>query len=75
MADLREIGNYDWRLSSGNVWKVERMLLDLPHRRLQTSDAHIDRLRKRCRNMGRVADGNPSAADGSVDGTARVRQC
>jgi len=49
VADLREIGNYDWRLSSGNVWKVERMLLDLPHRRLQTSDARIDRLRKQYR--------------------------
>jgi len=49
VADLRDIGNYDWRLSSGNVWKVERMLLDLPHRRLHTSDARIDRLRKRYR--------------------------
>jgi hypothetical protein len=49
VADLREIGNYDWRLSSGNVWKVERMLLDLPHRPLQTSNARIARLRKRYR--------------------------
>src|SRR6478672_5815926 len=36
IADLRDIGNYDWRLSSGNVWKVERMLLQIPHRRLHT---------------------------------------
>jgi hypothetical protein len=47
VADLRDIGRYDWRLSEGNVWKVERMLLDLPHRRLHTSDDRIDRLRKR----------------------------
>jgi hypothetical protein len=49
VADLRLVGNYDWRLSAGNVWKVERMLLDLPHRTLHTSDARIDRLRKRYR--------------------------
>ena len=49
IADLRDIGNYDWRLSPGNVWKVERMLLELPHRRLHTVDARIDRLRKRYR--------------------------
>ena len=49
IADLRDIGNYDWRLSEGNVWKVERMLLQIPHHRLHTSDARIDRLRKRYR--------------------------
>jgi hypothetical protein len=49
VADLRNVGNYDWRLSEGNVWKVERMLLDLPHRRLHTSNARITRLRKRYR--------------------------
>ena len=49
VVDLRAIGNYDWRLSSGNVWKVERMLLEFPHRRLHTSDARIDRLRERYR--------------------------
>jgi hypothetical protein len=49
VIDLRDIGNYDWRLAPGNVWKVERMLLEFPHRRLHTSDARIDRLRKRYR--------------------------
>ena len=47
VADLRTLGNYDWRLADGNVWKVERMLLDLPHRRLHTSDRRIDRVRRR----------------------------
>ncbi len=47
VADLRTLGRYDWRLADGNVWKVERMLLDLPHRRLHTSDQRIDRLRRR----------------------------
>jgi hypothetical protein len=49
VADLRSMGNYDWRLSAGNVWKVERMLLELPHRPIHSSDARIDRLRKRYR--------------------------
>ena len=49
IADLRDIGNYDWRLSAGNVWKVERMLLELPHRAIHSSDARIDRLRRRYR--------------------------
>ena len=49
VADLRHLGNYDWRLSGGNVWKVERMLLQLPHRPLRSSDARIDRLRARYR--------------------------
>jgi hypothetical protein len=49
VADLRDVGNYDWRLADGNVWKVERMLLDMPHRPLHTSDDRIDRLRKRYR--------------------------
>lgn len=47
VADLRAIGRYDWRLAEGNVWKVERMLLDLPHRRLHTSESRVARLRRR----------------------------
>lgn len=41
----REMGSYNWRLSEMNVWKVERMLLDFPHRRIKTSDARFQRLR------------------------------
>jgi len=47
VADLRLLGNYDWRLSDRNVWKVERMLLDYPHRPIRSSDERIDRLRAR----------------------------
>jgi hypothetical protein len=49
VADLRALGDYDWRLSEKNVWKVERMLLDLPHRPIRISDRRIDRLRARYR--------------------------
>jgi hypothetical protein len=38
VVDLRVLGRYDWRLSDRNVWKVERMLLDWPHRGLRTSN-------------------------------------
>ena len=47
VVDLRVMGGYDWRLSERSVWKVERMLLDWPHRRIASSDARIDALRKR----------------------------
>jgi hypothetical protein len=40
-----EMGEYDWRLADTNIWKVERMLLDYPHRRIATSDARTRRLR------------------------------
>jgi hypothetical protein len=47
VADLRALGNYDWRFSSRNVWKAERYLLDYPHHALRTSQRRVDRLRAR----------------------------
>jgi hypothetical protein len=47
LVDLRALGDYDWRLSERNIWKVERMLLDYPHNAIHSSDRHIDRLRAR----------------------------
>ena len=41
LVDLRALGNYDWRLSDKNVWKVERMLLDTKHQPLRMSDARF----------------------------------
>jgi hypothetical protein len=49
VVDLRILGGYDWRLSERNVWKVERMLLDFPHRPIQTSKRRITQLRTRYR--------------------------
>jgi len=51
VADLRTLGAYDWRLATGNVWKVERMLIDHPHRRISSSDQRIARLRTRYRRF------------------------
>ena len=43
------MGDYDWRLTDRNAWKVERVLLDHPHRPLRSSDERVDRLRARYR--------------------------
>lgn len=50
VVDLRILEDYDWRLSEKNIWKVERVLLEYPHRRIRTSDTRIERLRKRYRD-------------------------
>jgi hypothetical protein len=47
VADLRELGRYDWRLSRRNVWLVERWLIDYPHRRLVMSDRRYRELHER----------------------------
>ena len=49
VVDLRVLGDYDWRLSPKNVWKVEQLLLDWPHRKIASSDARADRMRARYR--------------------------
>ncbi len=46
VVDLRQLGEYDWRLSERNVWKVERLLLEYPHRPIRSSDRRIDRVRR-----------------------------
>lgn len=52
VADLGTLmGEYDWRLSEQNVWKVERVLLDLPHRPIRSSDRRVDALRRRYRRF------------------------
>ena len=47
VVDLRVLGHYDWRLSEKNIWKVERLLLEYPHRTIRSSDRRIDRMRAR----------------------------
>ncbi len=38
VANLDEaLSHYDWRFSLNNVWKVERLLIDWPHRKIRTS--------------------------------------
>ena len=49
VVDLRAMGTYDWRLADTNVWKVERMLLEYPHRPLASPNRHVNALRARYR--------------------------
>jgi hypothetical protein len=49
VVDLRVMGAYDWRLSTRNIWKVEQMLLDWPHRPIASSDRRAEALRRRYR--------------------------
>ena len=50
LVNLDEVmADYDWRLAPTNVWKVERVLLDLPHRPIRSSDRRVDALRVRYR--------------------------
>jgi hypothetical protein len=53
----REMNGYDWRLAETNIWKVERMLLDYPHRRITTSDRRFRQLRKWYRAYRAANDG------------------
>jgi hypothetical protein len=58
VVDLREaMGGYDWRLSTRSVWKVERVLLDWPHRPIRTSNRRIAALRKKYRDHMREHNG------------------
>ena len=48
VVDIGDVmGEYEWRLAETNVWKVERALLDYPHRPIASSDRRVDRLRAR----------------------------
>ena len=49
LADLRALGAYDWRLSEKNVWRVENYLLEIPHRKLRSSNERYRRLLARFR--------------------------
>ena len=51
VADLRAVGRYDWRFSERNVWKVEQMLIDFPHRRLTIPDARYRTWHRRYRQF------------------------
>jgi hypothetical protein len=65
VADLRELGGYDWRLSERNVWKVERWLVDYTHQPLGISDARYARLLDRYRSFkARNPDGQPRYFEG-----------
>lgn len=61
VVDLRDaLGRYDWRVSDKNVWKVEQMLIDVPHTALPVNWARERRLRERyVRFVERYPDRKP----------------
>ncbi len=66
----KEMNGYDWRLAETNVWKVERMLLDYPHRRIATSDERTNRLRAWYRAFRKTYGVKPVAYRGREKWTA-----
>ncbi|HEX8847010.1 MAG TPA: hypothetical protein VF791_20370 [Pyrinomonadaceae bacterium] len=44
LGNLEELGNYDWRFSPRNVWKVEKYLQIIPHREIRSSEGRYQRL-------------------------------
>jgi hypothetical protein len=55
VANLDEaMGSYDWRLTTKNVWKVEQMLIDLPHQKIRSSDRRYRQLLKRYKQYRRT---------------------
>lgn len=58
VADLRDtLATYDWRLSEKNVWKVEQMLIDLPHKKITSSDRRYRQLLRRYKAYRAAHDG------------------
>jgi hypothetical protein len=56
-VDLRVLGDYDWRLSTKNIWRVERLLFEIPHRPIRYSQPRVDRLRRRYHAYRAAHDG------------------
>jgi hypothetical protein len=67
VCDLRELGSYDWRLSTRNVWKVERWLIDAEYRPLTMSDRRYRALHERYKAFkARYPDRKPVYYPGRV---------
>jgi hypothetical protein len=56
VADLRDLGEYDWRFSRRYLWPAEQFLIDYPHRHIRTDRTHISRLRARYRAFRKAND-------------------
>jgi hypothetical protein len=70
VADLRELGGYDWRLSPRNVWRVEKWLVDYPHRSLPTPEGLYRRALGRYKRF-RARFPDPAVRPAYFDGRAR----
>ncbi|MGH9470402.1 MAG: hypothetical protein ACRD1N_08690 [Terriglobia bacterium] len=59
VLDLRTLRRCDWRLSSRNVWAVERALIRMPHTKITTSDRRYREMLKRFRAFRAAHPGAP----------------
>jgi hypothetical protein len=74
ITDLDDIVRGDWRLSTRNVWEVERALIRMPHRRLRTSNRRHQRVLRRFlafKRSGRSATRSVFARLYGADAVAR----
>jgi len=67
VADLRDLGDYDWRLSPRNVWKVEKWLIDYPHRPLPTPEGQYRKALERYKRF-RARFPDPAVRPAYYDG-------
>lgn len=61
LIDLRTLTDYDWRFSRRNMWKVEKFLVDIPHRPMRSSDRRYRRLLKAYKAFRRRHPDAPAA--------------
>lgn len=47
VANLRSLVKGDWRLSTRNCWEAERALIDMPHKKIRTSDKRYQAMLRR----------------------------
>ena len=47
VGNLYDLKDYDWRFSTKNVWKVERYLIDIPHKKYRMSARRYRRALRR----------------------------
>jgi len=60
LFDLRTLSNCDWRLSSRNVWAVERALIKLPHKKLKTSERRYQAILRQFRAFRKKCPHRPA---------------
>ena len=66
LANLYDLGNYDWRFSPRRMIKIENHLREMPHRALRSSDERYEKLLVRYhRYKKRFPDRTPSYYDNS----------
>ena len=64
LGNLYDLGNYDWRFSAKNVWKVENYLREIPHRPIRSSDTRYEQLLARYKQYKkRYPDKSPAYYD------------